>query len=78
MMIMVTMKRKSYAQKGLAMNNLSAECIEQNDAKEKVLHRIRGDIDGMKYKIQFSAPCPMTAIEIARSVPIAYWERDES
>lgn len=78
MMIMAMMKRKSYAQKGLAMNNLSAECIEQNDAKEKVLHRIRGDIDGMKYKIQFSAPCPMTAIEIARSVPISYWERDES
>ena len=60
------------------MNNLSAECIEQNDAKEKVLHRIRGDIDGEKYKIQFNAPCPMTAIEIARSVPIACWERDDS
>jgi hypothetical protein len=70
------MKRRSYAQKGLAMNNLSAECIEQNDAKEKVLHVIRGDIDGEKYKIQFSAPCPMTAIKIARCVPIAYWEKE--
>ena len=58
------------------MNNLSAECIEQNDAKEKVLHVIRGDIDGEKYKIQFSAPCPMTSIKIARCVPIAYWEKE--
>jgi hypothetical protein len=76
MMTMAMMKRRSYAQKGLAMNNLSAECIEQNDAKAKVLHVIRGDIDGEKYKIQFSAPCPMTAIKIARCVPIAYWEKE--
>jgi hypothetical protein len=58
------------------MNNLSAECIEQNDAKEKVLHLIRGDVGGVKYKIQFSAPCPMTAIKIARCVPLAYWEKE--
>jgi hypothetical protein len=60
------------------MNNLSAECIEQNDAKEKVLHRIRGDVNGTKYKTHFNAPCPMTAIEIARNLPIACWERDDS
>ena len=60
------------------MNNLSAECIEQNDAKKEVLHRIRGDVDGTKYKIQFNAPCPMTAIKIARNLPIACWERDDS
>ena len=76
MMITVTMKKRSYVQKGLAVNNLSAECIEQNDAKEKVLHLIRGDEDGVKYKIQFSAPCPMTAIKIARCVPLAYWEKE--
>ena len=58
------------------MNNLSAECIEQNDAKEKVLHLVRGDVDGTKYKIQFSASCPVQAIEIARFVPIAYWEKE--
>jgi hypothetical protein len=58
------------------MNNLWSECIEQNDAKEKVLHRIHGELDGVKYKIQFSAPCPMTAIKIARCVPFAYWEKE--
>jgi len=58
------------------MNNLSAECIEQDDAKAQVLHRIRGEYDGVKYKIQFSAPCPMTAINIAREVPIQYWEKE--
>jgi hypothetical protein len=58
------------------MNNLWAECIEQDDAKEKVLHVIRGDIDGVKYKIQFSALCPMTAIKIARCVPLVYWEQE--
>jgi hypothetical protein len=58
------------------MNNLSAECIEQNDAKEKVLHLIRGDEDGVKYKIKFSASCPMQAIEIARFVPLVYWEME--
>jgi hypothetical protein len=76
MMTMVMMKKRSYVQKGLAVNNLIAECIEQNDAKEKVLHLIRGDIDGEKYKIQFSASCPMTAIKIARCVPLAYWEKE--
>ena len=76
MMTMAMMKRKSCVQKGVAMNNLSAECIEQNDAKEKVLHVVRGDVDGTKYKIQFSASCPVQAIEIARFVPIAYWEKE--
>ena len=60
----------------MTKNNLIAECIEQDDAQEKVLHHIRGDIDGVKYKIQFSAPCPMTAIQIARWVPLVYWEKE--
>jgi hypothetical protein len=58
------------------MNNLFAECIEQNDAQEKVLHRVHGTLDGVKYKIQFSAPCPLTAIKIAIEVPIQYWEKE--
>jgi hypothetical protein len=57
------------------MDGLWSECIEQNDAKEKVLHRVHGTLDGVKYKIQFSAPCPMTAIKIARCVPIVFWEK---
>ena len=78
MTIMAMMKRKSCVQKGLAMNNISAECLEQNDAKEEVLHLIRGDVDGEKYKIKFYALCPMTAIKVARNLPITFWERDES
>jgi hypothetical protein len=58
------------------MENLYSECIEQNDAKEKVLHRIYGTFENVKYKIQFSAPCPLTAIKIARCVPLAYWEKE--
>jgi hypothetical protein len=58
------------------MESLWSECIEQDDAKEKVLHRIHGTLDGVKYKIQFTAPCPMTAIKIARFVPLAYWEKE--
>lgn len=76
MTITVTMKRRSCAQKGVVMNNLWSECVEQNDAKEKVLHRIHGELDGVKYKIQFTAPCPMTAIKIARFIPLVYWEME--
>jgi len=58
------------------MNNLSAECIEQDDAKEKVLHLVRGELDGVKYKIKLTSECPMTAIHVARFVPLVYWEME--
>lgn len=58
------------------MESFWSECIEQDDAKEKVLHRVHGTFEGVKYKIQFSAPCPMTAIEIARFIPIGFWEAE--
>jgi hypothetical protein len=38
------------------------------------MHEVHGSLDGVKYKIKFNAPCPMTAIEIAKRVPTAYWE----
>lgn len=60
----------------MEMNNLSAECIEQNDAQEKVLHLVRGTFEGVKYKIQFSASCPMMAIDIARFIPVQFWEKE--
>jgi hypothetical protein len=58
------------------MNNLWSECIEQDDTQAKVLHRVYGTLDGVKYKIQFSAPCPMTAIKIANEIPDQYWEKE--
>lgn len=58
------------------MNSFWSECIEQDDAQEKVLHRVHCTFDGVKYKIQFSAPCPLTAIKIANEVPIEYWEKE--
>jgi hypothetical protein len=59
------------------MNNLWSECIEQDDTQAKVLHRVYGTWEGVKYKIQFSAPCPMTAIKIANEIPVQYWEKEE-
>jgi hypothetical protein len=58
------------------MNNLSAECIEQDDAKEEVLHLVHGELDGVKYKIKLTSMCPMTAINVARFVPLVYWEME--
>ena len=56
------------------MDSLWSECIEQDDNKGKVMHEVHGTLDGVQYKIRFNAPCPMTAIEIARRVPLIYWE----
>mgnify|MGYP003347563071 FL=1 len=58
------------------MNNLWSECIEQDDERELVMHEVHGSLDGVKYMLKFKAPCPMTAIEIARQVPIQYWEKE--
>lgn len=56
------------------MKSLWSCCIEQDDTQELVMHEVHGSLDGVKYKIKFNAPCPMTAIEIAKRVPTAYWE----
>ncbi len=56
------------------MQSLWSSCIEQDDTQELVMHEVHGSLDGVKYKIKFNAPCPMTAIEIAKRVPTAYWE----
>jgi hypothetical protein len=53
---------------------MKAECIHQDDTKEKVLHRVTNTVDGKNYQIVFSAECPITAIKIAREVPLSYWE----
>jgi len=76
MMTTVTMKRRSCTPKGVAMNNFSAECIEQDDSKEQVMHQVRATYHDDKYIIKLKALCPMTAIEIARGVPIQYWEKE--
>jgi len=55
-------------------NNMQAECIQQDDAKSHVLHRVTSTIDGKDYQLVFNAQCPVTAMEIAREVPLAYWE----
>jgi hypothetical protein len=56
------------------MNSFWSECIEQDDERGLVMHEVHASLDGVKYKFKFSAPCPMTAIEIAKRVPTAYWE----
>jgi hypothetical protein len=57
------------------MNNFWAECIEQDDSKEQVMHQVHATYHDEKYTIKFKALCPMTAIEIAKSIPITYWEK---
>jgi hypothetical protein len=56
------------------MNGLWSHCIEQNDNEELVMHEVHGSLDGVKYKLNLKAPCPMTAIQIAQRVPTIYWE----
>jgi len=56
------------------MNSIWSECIEQDDNSEKVMHEVHGILDGVKYRLKLKALCPMTAIEIARRVPLIYWE----
>lgn len=53
---------------------MEAVCIQQDDLKQKVLHRVTTTVDGKKYQITFSAECPITAIKIAHGVPLNYWE----
>mgnify|MGYP007049616094 CR=1 FL=1 len=54
---------------------MQARCIERNDDKSHVSHEVLNTIDGSDYRIVLSAECPMTAIKIAREVPITYWEK---
>ena len=54
---------------------MQARCIEQNDAKSHVNHEVLDTLEGSEYRIVISAECPMTAIKIAREVPITYWEK---
>lgn len=53
---------------------MQAECIYQDDTKDKVLHRVTNTVDGKAYQITFSAECPIMAIRIAQEVPLTYWE----
>ena len=54
---------------------MQARCIEQNDDKSHVSHEVTNTIDGGEYRLVLSAECPMTAIKIAREVPLTYWEK---
>jgi hypothetical protein len=53
---------------------MNAECLHQDDTKDKVLHRVTNTIDGKTYQLIFNAECPVTAMKIAREVPLSYWE----
>jgi hypothetical protein len=39
------------------------------------MHQVYATYHDEKYTIKLKALCPMTAIAIAREVPIAYWEK---
>jgi hypothetical protein len=54
---------------------MEARCVEQNDSKSHVSHEVTNVVDGNKYRLVISAECPMTAIRIAREVPLTYWEQ---
>lgn len=56
------------------MNNFWSECIEQDDDREEVMHEVHASLDGVKYRIKFTASCPMIAIKIAQRIPTVYWE----
>ena len=51
-----------------------ATCIEDNDEAKQVLHEVHNTVDGKDYRITLSAECPVTAMNIAREVPLTYWE----
>lgn len=53
---------------------MEARCIEQNDSKKHVNHEVFDVVDGKTYRIVISAECPITAIKVARFVPLTYWE----
>ena len=55
---------------------MTSRCIEQDDSKTHVLHEVHTVADGLTHKITLSAVCPMTAVEIAREIPLEHWEVD--
>jgi len=57
-------------------NMMTSRCIEQDDSKTHVLHEVHTVADGLTHRITLSAVCPMTAVEIAREIPLEHWEVD--
>ncbi len=55
---------------------MTSRCIEQGDSKTHVLHEVHTVADGLTHRITLSAVCPMTAVEIAREIPLEHWEVD--
>jgi hypothetical protein len=55
---------------------MTSRCIEQDDSKTHVLHEVHTVADGLTHRITLSAVCPMTAVEIAREIPLEHWEVD--
>jgi hypothetical protein len=51
-----------------------ATCIEHNDGKSHVLHKVHQSIDGVLYIITISAEAPDIALKIANEIPLTYWE----
>lgn len=62
------------------LSRVRAECIEHDDTKEKVVHKVYATINGIRYQRELVAECPIDAIDIARSTPIVigkYWHEVE-
>jgi hypothetical protein len=55
---------------------MTSRCIEQDGSKTHVLHEVHTVADGLTHRITLSAVCPMTAVEIAREIPLEHWEVD--
>jgi len=55
---------------------MTSRCIEQDDSKTHVLHEVHTVADGLTHRITLSAVCPLTAVEIAREIPLEHWEVD--
>jgi hypothetical protein len=57
------------------MRIISSRCIEQNDSLEEVMHEVYGSLSGELYIAHFKASCPISAMDIARSLPLTKWEK---
>jgi hypothetical protein len=53
-----------------------ATCIEMNDDKSHVLHKVEQTLDGLSYSITLSAEAPDLALKIAREIPLTYWKEE--
>lgn len=58
------------------MKDYEAVCVEQDDSKEYVLHKVYAQEDGVNYYLDVVARSPDLAIDVARWVNKDQWQLD--